>query len=788
MRTEGCGPRVASCGRLLALTALISLLVPSGPVLSAQERAPDETYVFDIAALALSDALEAFRRVTGWTVNADADVRVEEVTTRAVRGELTAVEALRQLLFGTGLGFTRIAAVTARLEHRALMLPGIRVEAEADRGYNAGVMRTATRTATLLRDVPQSATVLTRAMIADLQISSMADAVTYVPGVTMGQGEGNRDQPTLRGNGSTADFYVDGVRDDTQHFRDLYNVERVEVLKGANALVFGRAAGGGGINRVLKQASWTPVREVRLEGGTDEHRRGVVDVGGGVSERLAARATGMYENSNSYRDGLNLERYGLTPMMTLALGTRTAVRVGYEFFKDHRTADRGVPSFDGAPLRTDPSLFFGDPDVSYADARVHAISGTIEHQLGADVLLRNHTRFADYDKFYQNVFPGPVNDDGTEVRIVGYNNRTLRTNVFNQTDLTGSLQTGGARHVWVAGIELGHQSSDAFRNTGFFHDSLTSVDVPVATPTTAGAPVTFRQSETDADAETAALVVAGWLQDQIEISPNLLAVAGLRIEHFDLDYQNHRNDTEISRRDVVVSPRLGLVVKPKALLSVYGSYSSTHLPSSGDQFTALNVTTETLEPERFSNYELGAKWDPRPGLSVAVALYQLDRTKTSAPDPADPTHTIQTGSQRSRGVELTATGRVTAAWQTLLSYDFQDVEITSRTSRADVGLVPGSTPRHTVSLWNRYEVNSYVGLGLGVLHRDEMFAAFDNTVTVPAFTRLDGALFIRLNDRARAQINVENVADERYFVSAHNNNNITPGSPRSLVASVTIGF
>ncbi|MGH7503085.1 MAG: TonB-dependent siderophore receptor [Longimicrobiales bacterium] len=788
MRTLGCGSRVGSFKRFLALAALFSLLLPGWSELSGQEHARNETYVFDIPVMVLSDALEAFRGVTGWTVSAEADLLVEDVTTRGVRGRLTAVEALRQLLFGTGLGITRTAEGVARLERRALVLPRIRVEAEADRGYQVDVTRTATRTETLLRDVPQSVSVVTHAIIADLQMSSMADVVEYVPGVAMGQGEGNRDQATLRGNGSTADFYVDGVRDDTEHFRDLYNVERVEVVKGSNALVFGRAAGGGGINRVSKQASWTPVREVRLEGGTHEHRRGVVDAGGGLSDQLAARVTGLYENSNSYRDGLNLERYGVTPTVTLALGSGTVVRAAYEFFNDHRTADRGVPSFHGVPLRTDPSRFFGDPDVSYADARVHAVSATIEHQIGSRVLLRNHTRFAGYRKFYQNVFPGPVNAEGTEVRIIGYNNRTWRTNVFNQTDLTGSLRTGGLRHVWVAGVEVGHQSSDAFRNTGFFHDTLTSVDVPVTAPTTVGTPVTFRQSETDADARTTALVLAGWLQDQIEISPNVLAIAGVRIDNFDLGYHNHRDDADLSRRDVMVSPRFGLVVKPTARLSVYGSYSVTHLPSSGNQFTSLNVTTETLEPEKFSSYEAGVKWDPQPGLSIAAALYQLDRTSTSAPDPADPTHTIQAGAQRSRGVEVTATGRVTRAWQALLSYDFQEVEITGRTSSADVGQVPGSTPRHTLSFWNRYEVTSSFGLGLGVLHRDEMFAAIDNTVTVPGFTRLDAGLFVRVTDRARAQINVENLADERYFASAHNNNNITPGSPRRFVAAATIGF
>jgi catecholate siderophore receptor len=785
VRTLGAGDRLGAM-RVFALAILFGAL----PVRSvrAQERALEQTYSFDIVAAPLTSALEAFRGVTGWTLNIEADAMAGAASSRAVRGRMTAAEALRQLLLGTGLGFARTGSRAATLERQVLVLPGIRVEVESNRGYQADLTRTATRTETLLRDVPQSLNVVTGSVIADLKMSGLADLVRYVPGATMGQGEGNRDQPTLRGQGSTADFYVDGVRDDTEYFRDLYNVERVEVVKGSNALVFGRAAGGGGINRVMKQASWNPVREVRIEAGTHDRRRGVADVGTALSDRLAGRVVALYENSNSYREGLNLERYGITPTATLVLGSGTALRGTYEFFQDQRTADRGVPSFNGVPLGTDPSLFFGDADASHSDARVHTLSGTFEHQLRSDVLLRNHTRVSDYRKFYQNVFPGAVNEAGTQVSINAYNSRSERTNVFNQTDITGSMRTGRIKHVWLAGAEIGRQSSDAFRNTGYFNDSQTSVIVPVTAPTTSGTPITFRQSATDADARTTALVLAGWVQDQIEFSPNLLAIAGLRLENFELDYHNDRDDSDLSRSDQLISPRLGLVIKPADRWSVYASYSVSHLPGSGNQFSSLSITTQTLEPEKFATLEAGVKWDAQPGLSLAAALYRLDRTNTSAPDPADPTHTIQTGAQRSRGLELSATGQITPAWQTLLGYSFQDVEITSRTTSAQIGQVPAASPRHTLSFWNRYQVMSGLGLGVGILHQDEMFAAIDNTVTLPAFTRFDGALFIRVSERMHAQINVENVFDERYFAAAHNNNNITPGSPRSVVAGVTIRY
>jgi catecholate siderophore receptor len=220
-------------------------------------------------------------------------------------------------------------------------------------------------------------------------------------------------------------------------------------------------------------------------------------------------------------------------------------------------------------------------------------------------------------------------------------------------------------------------------------------------------------------------------------------------------------------------------------VSVYGTYSVSYLPSSGDQFSSLTATTQTLEPEQFTNREVGAKWDVRPNLSLTAAVYRLDRTNTTSPDPADPTRVVQTGEQRTTGFELGASGSITRAWQVVGGFASQRARIVSATSAAKAGAKVPLVPHHTLSLWNRVQVTRALGVGLGVVRQSDMFAAIDNTVTLPAFTRADGALFVRLNSSLGAQVNVENLLDERYYATSHGNNNIMPGAKRTLRLSLT---
>jgi catecholate siderophore receptor len=670
----------------------------------------------------------------------------------------------------------------------AQTLGAVRVVANRKSAYAPSrTTTTATRTPTLLRDVPQSVTTISRGLITDVSMQGMADVVRFVPGVTMGQGEGNRDQPTIRGNSTTADFFVDGVRDDVQYFRDLYNVERVEALKGANAMVFGRGGGGGVLNRVTKEAQWAPIRELTLQSGSFDNKRASLDVGQGISGAAAMRLNGMYERSGLFRDGVTLRRYGVNPTLTFAPGASTRLSLGYEFVADRRTADRGIPSFGSRPIGSDVATFFGDPAASYADVRAHAATATVARETARGLTLRNHTRFAYYDKIYQNVFPGAVTASGDEVSISAYNNATERRNLFNQTDLTAALMTGRVRHTLLVGGEVGRQATDNFRNTGYFNNTATSVSAPVGRPTIS-TPVTYRQSATDADNHVVNTAGSVYVQDQIALSPHWQLVAGVRYERFDVRYHNNRTDSTLRRVDRMVSPRVGLVFKPVAPLSVYASHSVSFLPSAGDQFSTLTNVTKALEPERFANYELGAKWDVADRLALTAAAYRLDRTNTRAPDPTDPARTLQTGSQRSKGFELGVTGSITSAWEIAGGYANQDAVITSTTTAAQAGAKVPLVPRHALSLWNRVQVAPRWGIGLGVINRSDMYAAIDDKVTLPGFVEVDAALYFAVARNVRAQANVENLFDARYYVTAHSNNNISPGSPRAVRVSLVTGF
>ncbi len=202
----------------------------------------------------------------------------------------------------------------------------------------------------------------------------------------------------------------------------------------------------------------------------------------------------------------------------------------------------------------------------------------------------------------------------------------------------------------------------------------------------------------------------------------------------------------------------------------------------------MTVVTQQVEPEQFTNYEVGAKWDVRPALSLTTAVYRLDRANTRATDPNDPTRIVQTGSQRTNGYELGINGAFTPAWKVAGGYAYQDAFVTSATVAARAGAVVGQVPRNTFSLWNNYQVHPRVGLGLGVLYRSDMFATIDNTVVLPAYTRADAAAFVRLSGELRLQVNVENLFDAKYFTNADSNTNISPGFPRAVRVGVTTMF
>jgi catecholate siderophore receptor len=653
-------------------------------------------------------------------------------------------------------------------------------------GYRADALETATRTLTNLRDMPQSITVINKQQIADQSIKSIADVVNYVPGIMAHQGENNRDQLVIRGVSTSADFFLNGIRDDVQYHRDLYNIERVEVLKGPSGMTFGRGGGGGVVNRVPKEAGFARVREISFEGGSFRTRRLTGDFNQPLSQKIAFRVNSMYENSGSFRSFVNLERYGINPAFSFTPNPETRFTISYEHFHDRRRADRGVPSFKGRPADVPVDTYFGNPDDSHVRARVDRLGLTFQRQI-RHLMLTNRTMFGDYDRGYQNYVPGAVNATKTLVSLSAYNNATRRRNFFSQTDVNYSVSTGQIKHNLLLGSELGRQPSDNFRNTGYFNNVSASIQVPYGNPLIA-TPVTFRQSDTDADNHVIASVASGFAQDQIQFSRRVELLAGLRFDFFNLQFHNNRNGENLRRSDRLISPRVGIVVKPLTPLSLYASYSISLLPGSGDQFSSLTSVTQQLKPEQFTNYEFGAKWDARRNLTFTAAAYRQDRTNTRATDPNDPARILQTGSQRTNGFEAGVAGNISHAWSIAGGYAHQNASISTTTAAAKSGAQVALVPHNTFSIWNKYQVINKLALGIGIVHRSDMFAAVDDTVILPGYTRIDAAVYIPLAEKWKLQANVENLANRRYYVTADGNNNISPGSRRAVRMSLVTRF
>jgi catecholate siderophore receptor len=349
--------------------------------------------------------------------------------------------------------------------------------AKGDVGYLATRGTSGTKTDTPLRNVPQSISVITEQQIKDQAFQSIGDVTRYVPGVILHQGEGNRDQISIRGQvASTADFFRDGVRDDAQIFRDLYNAQRVEFLKGPAALAFGRGGAGGVVNIVSKEPVFgASFGSATMELGSFAHKRITLDSGAMAGSAAAFRMNAMFEDSGSYRDYNELKRWAINPTFAFKPADGTKVTVGYEHAYDHRTADRGIPSFMGMPSPADRSTFFGNAALNYAQTTVDRVYAIVEHNFGGGLSVRNHASYVHYDKFYQNIYPGTSLDapGAGLVGLAAYNNANQRDNLFNQTDFTYKFGLGFTKHTLLFGAEFGHQLSNNERHSGQFDPATT---------------------------------------------------------------------------------------------------------------------------------------------------------------------------------------------------------------------------------------------------------------------------------------------------------------------------
>ncbi len=648
-------------------------------------------------------------------------------------------------------------------------------------------------------DVPQSLSLYSADEILQRGFTSVAEIINYTPGVNNSQGEGHRDSIVFRGVRSTADFFIDGARDDVQYYRPLYNLEQVEILRGPNALLFGRGGTGGVLNRVTKKGvieeSFTTAQAAVDTFGEFGFQ---IDSNFDAGERAAFRINAMYESLNNHRDFFDGERIGINPTGKFLLSEATTVDLSYEYIDHERFIDRGIPTgADGRPVEDFEDIVFGDPEVNTTTLKAHLFRAAIQHDFSDNLKANVSAFYGNYDKFYGNFYASSYDQANTpnQVTLDGYEDTTERENLVLSGNLVAEATTGSIGHTIIGGVEYINTSSDQFRFNSFWDTTSDDNEIfTIARPLNLRNGVGVNASGVTAtndftadlndDTRVKIDVFSAYIQDQIELADWADLVVGARYDRFDIEVFNlPANDTR-TRADDRVSPRFGLILKPQENISIYASYSESFLPRSGEQFANINGTNNQLDPNIFTNLEAGIKWDFAQGLSLTAAIFEIEQSSPQVADN-DP-ETLDVIDSTIEGFEIQLLGQVTERWFISAGYSYLDGEQVNRSG--NTGLRPRELPEHMFSVWNNFQVTDRFGVGLGITFQDESFIDNGNTAVLPSYTRFDAAAYYDVSEDIRIQVNVENLTDELYFPNSHATHQATVAPPLNARFAVNARF
>jgi catecholate siderophore receptor len=647
---------------------------------------------------------------------------------------------------------------------------------------------------TPILDVPQSLSIMTAEEITARGITSVGQIIDYTPGVNTSQGEGHRDSVVFRGVRSTADFYIDGNRDDVQYYRALYNVEQVEILRGPNALLFGRGGTGGILNRVSKKAT---IDQQFVNYNVSANTFGAynlqLDTNIDTGEDSAVRINAMYESLDNHRDFFDGDRYGFNPTARFQLSDDTTLDLSYEYIDHERFIDRGIPTgANGEPVEAFENIVFGDPENNYQTLDADVFRANIQHNFSDNLKGNFNAFYGNYDKVYANFYAADFAPETNVVTLDGYIDETERENLILSANLVGEFATGSIEHTVIFGGEFINTESDQNRLNPVFDSNDDDqeaflvnrpLDFRGLTGTNAaGTTVTTAFSALNDDTRVDLDVYSFYVQDEIALSENFDLVLGARFDSFDIEVFDARPEVleTRNRTDEEVSPRAGLVYKPQENISIYASYSESFLPRSGEQYANINGDADSLDPDTFTNQEIGVKWDFADSMSFTAAIFENEQTSLDN-DPNDPEGFIEVDSDVS-GFELQLQGYITDKWFVTANYSNLDGENAS-------GVELRELPENTMSVWTTYQVSDVLGFGVGATYQDESFVVTANDSPVlPSYTRVDASAYYELNNGMRLQLNVENLTDTLYFPNAHSRHQATVGAPINARLSVIGSF
>ena len=635
-------------------------------------------------------------------------------------------------------------------------------------------------------NVPQSLSIFTEKNLKNQGLREISDIVKYTPGVNSSQGEGHRDSVVFRGVRSTADFFLDGLRDDVQYYRSFYNIEQVEILRGPNALLFGRGGTGGIINRVTKKAELgSKFGSVDFAFDSFGASDITLDYNVNTNSDSAFRFMMHVDSLENHRDHYDGDRLGINPTYIRKLSDKTTIDLSYEYIDHERFIDRGIPTINGRPDRSLKDVVFGGADVNTTTVEASIFRGNLTHEISDTSKAIFTIQSSDFEKMYRNYYASGY--DGTLVTMDGYLDPTERQNLIISSNFVNELQIGNAVHTILVGAEIIDTENENFRYNTFWSttsddNEIFNITRPMNFGINSAGVITTNDFAADLNNQTTSdiEVTSLYIQDQIDLSERWKFMIGGRVDNFDITIVDVKAGSSQSRDDSEFSPRGGIIFKARENMSLYWSYSESFLPRSGEQYKKLDANAARLDPDVFENSEFGLKWDIYDALSMTLSKFDSKQVRASYDNETGESAEIR-GTEID-GLELEIKGKVHEKLYVAFGYTNLNGETSS-------GGKPRELPGHTLSLWAMYDLSDNFGYALGVTHQGESNIKDNNSALVlPGYSRIDFAAFYNLSSDVTVRLNVENLTDKLYFPHSHSTHQASVGEPLNARLSITKKF
>ena len=660
-------------------------------------------------------------------------------------------------------------------------------------------------------NVPVSVSIITDDEIARQGFQELGDVVRYTPGVSTSQGEGHRDAIVFRGNRSTADFFQDGVRDDVQYYRSLYNVEQVEILRGPNALLFGRGGTGGVINRVSKKGVLGETfGSFSIGSNTFGAYDFVADYNISINEDRSLRIMAHRDYLDNHRDYYEGDRAGFNPTLKLRLDESTILDVSYEYADHERFIDRGIPTANGEPVEALADIVFGHPDLNTQTLTADIFRATLTRDFSDTSKAIFSVTKNEFEKMYQNLYASGYDATLDEVALDGYLDPTTRDNLIISANFVNELELGSATHTILFGVEVVDTDNKNYRyNTNFSNAgalplandptgihaagsdqaaksdretfSIADMRAGIFNRDEAGAAVTLDFTSSLSNSTTTEFEVTSFfIQDQIDVSDNLKLLIGARYDDYEITVNNLKPGSEgsVTKGEDLLSPRAGVIFKPQENISLYASYSNTFAPKAGEQYKAMSNGTvkdaagnvydlgRVLDADETETSEIGLKWAISDELYLAAAYFQAEREAMSTIIVNGSAEQQAAVNQEIDGYELELSGRISDQLELSLSYaDFEGDTVSQNKE----------IPDYQFSAFANYQVNDKFGIGFGLTSQGDQQIGSSATPYLPSFTRVDVAAYYQIADDLMLQMNIENLTDETYFPHSHSTHQASVG-------------